>query len=466
MQRIVIKAKEVVGGDASSLLLWDERSKQYKIRVSYELSPEYVRVVGLSEEDRVIKRIKTSPGPVEIHDVPGHFKKMGDKSSLEQVRREGIKSVISIPIMLDNRLIGTLHVYYRRKHRFSNEERELLKIFARLSAIAIENAAFIHERELELERLKVIHRIGLKLSKVRDFRRVLRSVYEEVKRVIPTKNFYIALYNPKKKEISFDIQVEEGKGTRGRRKFGKGLTEWIIKNREPLLIRKWEDVEKLGVKPYGKPAKSWLGVPLIYRNQVLGVMAVQDYERENAYNETHLAILSAIATEAAIAIENARLYERLKEASYTDPLTGTWNRRRFFEEMKRRIKKGKPFVLVFLDLDNFKYLNDTFGHLYGDKILVDIAKTIKKYVKEAGFISRYGGDEFALVMGYQDEKILRKLIEKIREYVERKGEKWGITVSGGVARYPEDAVELERLIHIADVKLYQAKRRGGNRVVY
>jgi signal transduction histidine kinase len=168
-----------------------------------------------------------------------------------------------------------------------------------------------------VQELRGLQAVGQALSASLDIEAVVSAIYEQVARLMPARNFYVSLCDPQIDEVSFPLAVEEGERVRWRsRRTGSGLTEYVLRSREPLLIR--GDVEaalkELGVTSIGRPAACWLGVPILAADEVLGVIAIQSYETADAYDASHQRVLTTIAAQAAVAIQNARLYARTDEA--------------------------------------------------------------------------------------------------------------------------------------------------------
>jgi len=168
-----------------------------------------------------------------------------------------------------------------------------------------------------VQELRGLQAVGQALSANLDVEAVVSAIYEQVARLMPARNFYVSLYDPQVDEVSFPLAVEEGERVQWRsRRTGSGLTEYVLQSREPLLIR--EDVEaaleELDVESIGQPAECWLGVPILAGDEAYGVVAVQSYECGGAYDLSHQKVLTTIAAQAAVAIQNARLYARTDEA--------------------------------------------------------------------------------------------------------------------------------------------------------
>jgi len=235
------------------------------------------------------------------------------------MRGSETRSELTVPIKVKGEVIGVLDVQSDRLNAFDESDLAVLQSLAHQAAIAIENARLFDERERRIDEMAVLNEVGQAISSTLRLDELLDLIYRQVGRVMDATNLYIALYDRDEDWVSFPLYVEGGQVSwnPGGRKAGRGLTEHIIRNRQPLLLP--DDVEgrmqELGIESIGTAAKSWLGVPMIAGDEVLGVIAVQSYTTENVYDEGHLNLLPTIAAQAAIAIENARLYEDAQQAA-------------------------------------------------------------------------------------------------------------------------------------------------------
>ena len=203
---------------------------------------------------------------------------------------------------------------------------------------------------------------------------------------------------------------------------------------------------------------------------MVGVLSVVNDKRRSEIDDDDLAMLEVFANQAAIAIENARLYEKMEKLSITDGLTGLYNHRYFQEQLKSEFGKAvqlrQKLSLVYMDVDNFKRYNDTYGHQAGDKVLVRLAGIMREASRQFDVPARYGGEEFVILMPRAGKEKAIETAEKIRSELENSAFETGerITVSCGVSGYPDDADSRHEIVRLADENLYMAKRSGKNRV--
>lgn len=195
---------------------------------------------------------------------------------------------------------------------------------------------------------------------------------------------------------------------------------------------------------------------------------------EKGFTKTQISLLQAFADRVGFPLQKIRLQERLEGMAYIDEMTGLENFRSFrlhlFDEVHRAERYNHPVSLVILDLDGFKAINDRYGHPSGDRLLSEIGSIIRRSVRQIDIPVRYGGEEFAILCPETSQDDAAKVAERVRSAVEKSkfrpidDEICTITLSGGVAAYPECADNADRLIQIADDALYQAKKKGKNQV--
>ena len=295
--------------------------------------------------------------------------------------------------------------------------------------------------------------------------------------LVGSRNLYIALYDEPSGLIEFPVYTADGaRAAQPARPWANGLTEYVIQSRAALWLPREvaSAAQSLGVELPGRPPRCYLGVPLLAGSSTLGVIGIQDYEHENVYDAGHLSILNIIASQAASALENSRLFAETERLARTDALTGIANRRQLFEaghgELSRARRFGHPLTALMLDIDHFKQVNDTHGHAAGDRVLQSVARLCRQYVRDIDIVARYGGEEFTILLvetalegGYMLAGRLCELVARTRIEIEQQS--LAVTISLGVAGVGADGEEFASLLARADGALYAAKQAGRNRVV-
>ena len=207
---------------------------------------------------------------------------------------------------------------------------------------------------------------------------------------------------------------------------------------------------------------------------VAGAVCVARGDRDFQVGERDL--FHYLAAQAAVSIENVDLHETVQRQAVTDELTGLFNHRRFQEALENEVERARRFDqelgLVMLDIDNFKQVNDTYGHQQGDLVLREVARVLREFSREIDEPARYGGEELAVVLPQTDLDGAFNLAERVRVGIEQlelpllEGPgTMSVTASFGVAVFPECAGDPKRLVGAADAALYEAKQSGKNNVV-
>jgi PAS domain S-box-containing protein len=243
-----------------------------------------------------------------------------DRFDRELFEREGHAALVRayVPLLLREEAIGILEVGYRRveRARITTAEIQVLQGLVDQIVIAIENARLFQQAQIRADELTILNEMSRDLTATLDVDMVVGSLYHYASRLMDATNFYVALYNPQRDEVSFPLYAE-GKQIRHLlegRQAKNGLTEYVIRTGRPLLIPENipDRVQELGCELIGQDSLSWLGVPMMIGQRVIGVVTVQSYITARVYNEHHRDLLSAIASQAAIAIENTHLLQQAR----------------------------------------------------------------------------------------------------------------------------------------------------------
>ena len=327
-----------------------------------------------------------------------------------------------------------------------------------------------HRLEQELNTL-------VDVGKALTSRLALEDVYqvamEKVSLLLKPSAWSLLVVDESTQELCFEIAVspvaEKLKGVR--LPPGEGIAGFVAQHGEPLLV---PDVSKdehfCGQvdKAYGFVTNSIVCVPLKTQDKTLGVIQLLNALGQDQFDAHDLRILSTIADFTAIAIENARLVEKVQELTIIDDLTGLYNARHFQKlidyEVERACRLGTELSLVFIDLDHFKQVNDTYGHLTGSRLLSEVGQTIGRNMRKVNHAARYGGDEFVLLLPGVGNDGALGLVNNLREVLREEGYRSDcgqpitVTASVGIATYPTNAPDKKELVRLADVAMYEVKK--------
>jgi diguanylate cyclase (GGDEF)-like protein/putative nucleotidyltransferase with HDIG domain len=247
---------------------------------------------------------------------------------------------------------------------------------------------------------------------------------------------------------------------------GQGLSGWVADNNKPILNGN-PSVEAGYLSDLTKfsTLRSALAVPLQGLNGNIGVLAIYRAEKD-AFSREDLRILLAVGSKLAMSLENALLYQTVERSATTDYMTNLPNARSLFmrleTELARCKRTGVPFALVVCDLDDFKHVNDRFGHLEGNKVLRYVAHKLRENCREYDYVARMGGDEFVLLLpGMTAESVNARIAElrhSIAEATDLLPEPSQLAMSAGCSFFPSDSTEAEELLSTADLRMYKSKR--------
>jgi GGDEF domain-containing protein/transcriptional regulator with GAF, ATPase, and Fis domain len=369
---------------------------------------------------------------------------------------------LSVPLVHGNDVVGLMELAETAGTRhYTDQEIELAVAIGEQAAVAIRNAQLYRRESWRNERLVHVLEISRTVGATLDPDEIVDVVCERLG----------AVFGDRPTKTRVDLRKDEGDTAGGG---GGPRDDAVSEGRRlavPLLAKSRSDGELVVTSPVARP-----------------------------FDRDEIELVQIIANQLAVAIENARLYDRLEEQAITDGLTGLYNHRFFYDrliaEVARARRYGLQLSLLMLDIDDFKRFNDTFGHQAGDRVLVEIGRIMREQLRrDVDIPCRYGGEEFAVILPHTPasgaEIVGRRLTEQVTAIVgadaegdsawltgerlrvtiatasfpgRETGETTHVTVSIGVSTYPDQADEAETLVANADAALYRAKREGKNRV--
>jgi len=373
----------------------------------------------------------------------------------------------------------------------------------------------VAERERSERLQAALFRIAEQAGRSESIEVFYAEVHGIVSALLDARNFFIALLTPDGQDLDFPYSVDERDQARPRRRLARGLTEYVLASGEPLLTDR-DGIHSLvaqgKVQSFGTPSVCWLGVPLQIEGAVAGVIAVQSYTPDYLYTKRDQELLSFVSFHIAQALERRQAHESLREAyaeleqrvasrtseladtnrelldqisvrermehklkheAMHDTLTGLPNRSHLLGRMGMALSRyrhdpGQLFAVLFLDLDRFKVVNDSVGHLVGDELLKEAARRIGRCVRDPDMVARLGGDEFAIVLDYISSAddavaVADRVISSLAEPMRIAGKELYTSASIGIALVDQRYRSPEELLRDADVAMYRAKATGRQR---
>ena len=392
------------------------------------------------------------------------------------------RPVAAIPLRLHDRELGVLSVVGNPGQQLSAEDVGLLAAIGRQVAIALVNAHLYADSRRRAREFEGLNQIGRAMASTFNLQEILTRISEAVANLFHARAMSLMLLSPDGRTLStvagsnlFDEGAQAG-APQGAQP-GDGPSFLAVREKRPVALTdlaadevraSWLEAAR------GQGYRSFLAIPLIVQERALGCMNLFLSE-PHEFDDDEIQILSTFASQAAISIENARLFEETRLLAITDELTGLANHRQFYHQLAREVRRahryGRPLTLLMLDVDFFKEFNDRHGHLAGDQALRDLAEVLRGNARDVDILARYGGEEFTIILPETDQSRAAFQADRIRAAVEAhpfRGKdptfRGTLTVSIGVATLSSGIQTIEELVHDADQAMYLGKSRGRNRV--
>ena len=334
----------------------------------------------------------------------------------------------------------------------------------------------LNHRLLELYSL---YQIGLALSTTLDLNEIFNLFKKIFQQTLKVDRFGIFLIDHAISVVnlhtSFGLPKDQKK-MKTSFKFGEDIFGEAIMYEKSIYIPDVSKETRYHFFNDGTRKGSFLVIPLLLRkNHPVGVLSLYRSQTDS-FTPHEISLFKRIADEIAKVIDKTLLFRQTKELSITDELTGLYNRRYFNERFEREVQRARrynrPLTVLMIDIDYFKNFNDINGHLMGDEILKRVAHTLEYNIRKADILARYGGEEFVIILPEIDKAHALKVAEKLRITIEKKRfpkqeyqPNKNLTISLGIASFPEDSDKAKELVDFADRALYKAKADGRNRVM-
>lgn len=380
---------------------------------------------------------------------------------------EATASELAVPLMVRDEVVGVLDCQSDNLNHFDNETIDLLTLFSTQASMALQNAHLYSLERRRAKQLEVINEIAKQTTAVLDQAELLAKVCGLIQQSFEVGQVSVLL----REEEELVLRATQGKLTSttpvgGRLPIATKLCGRSLAEGTTIVGTTIEPGTSLAHE-----TRSCMGIPLVSFGQTLGVLVLES-EQEGRFQAIDGESLEAVADICATAIQNAHYVERVKQLAYLDGLTGIFNRRffemRIIEEIDRARRFESGMAVLMVDIDQFKRLNDEFGHLLGDEVLRQVSSIFSQQLRKIDVVCRYGGEEFGILLSQTNPQHALGVAEKLRRLVETwqfPGVARPVTISTGVATFPAHGTTRDELVKAADAGLYAAKQSGRNRVL-
>jgi diguanylate cyclase (GGDEF)-like protein len=382
----------------------------------------------------------------------------------------GTRSELAIPLMVREEVVGVLDCQSAQVDSFDQDTLELLRLFSTQASIALANAQLYSLEQRRRAQLEAINAIAKQTTAVLEIGELLQQVCALTLTSFGGDHASMLLFEDER----LLLRAHQGKLTPwfkigAELEANEGLFASAIGSRKAVVEN---DVRQVpGHRPIARETVSCVCLPLLSLGQVLGVLVLESVAID-AFHPEDVSALESVSDICAAAIQNARYLDHVRQLAYLDGVTGIFNRRyfelRIAEEIARSSRHTLTFSVIMADIDHFKRLNDEFGHLLGDVVLRQISEILEQQLRKSDVLTRYGGEEFAIITPETGLESALAVCEKLRRVIESwhfPGVPRPVTISAGVAEYPVQGSTRDELVKAADEALYAAKQAGRNRVL-
>lgn len=488
LQALVERAARLMGVPMGGLYLLQPDKESIRLDYVYNIEKDYRGVVLKLGEGLSGKVVQTGQ-PQSVEDYQ-HWEDRSPAFDGANFRR-----VLAVPLRIAGKVTGVINLSDDQSTgQWSDDEIRLASLFADQAAIAVQNARLLEaerQRSTELARSNaMIHALGQvawRLAETLDPNQILDILSSELKKL--EVSAAMALFEGEPAELvvnylSIDPKTLEltekmlGQRLRGFHlpsgiwPLEDGFSErksYFIEDSLPMLANVFMKIPasklELAMGHIGVTHRTpTIYLPLVIKEQPLGMMAVWGSQ----LRRDDLPAFTVFANQAAVALENARLYNRIERQTILDELTGLYNRRGFFmlaeQQLRVAQRAGNEILLVFIDVDQLKLINDTCGHKEGDRALVKTAEALRATFRAADIPARISGDEFAVLAYSSNELGAASLMERLKHEIERVNTRgrlpFSLSISAGYAVWsPGQPASLDELLARADAQMYQVKRK-------
>lgn len=465
--------------DTFSIFIYRQKTKTFRLVYTYSLGE--INREFMFENFGALWSHLTTNKPFLLHDDSGNplYPDLYERFHFDQLNADCV-----VPMTMQGKIIGFFAIGGKKLDRsYRRSDAYFLQQIAAQAAVCINTNHLYLQRKKEKEELNrtlynlsLLYNIGRAMTYISDLKSLLQYILNQAIEITGAEKGSIMLYDIENNQLSVRVlagledkayQKKVNNNEIDCRSFkpGEGIAGRVFKTGRPMVVDKASE-EELFVEPAKSFVRSIACIPMKVYSDPIGVINVTNKLDDSGFSDEDVELLKAVADQSAVAINKAQLWEM----AVTDSLTGLYVRRyfmvKFQEELLRAQRYEKNLTVIMADMDRFKTINDTHGHSTGDRVLRIVGKFLQQNIRDVDIIARFGGEEFVILLPEADKNEARTVSERLRGNLEhlKLDDLPPLSISIGIAAYPEDGNDIEELIIRADAAMYAAKQSGRNRV--
>ncbi|MFQ5789362.1 MAG: diguanylate cyclase, partial [Acidobacteriota bacterium] len=385
-----------------------------------------------------------------------------------------IGAVAGVPLRSKNRVLGVMHLVISAQQLFPTFDFDLFSSIGNQIGMAAENALLFHRTASQAKQIQVLNNIARIISSSLQIEEVFDAFANEMEKLISFDRLSVSFLDESGsylRIVASGSRTDSGWGMESIIPLVGTGPGWVVLNEKHFIHPDTKEQQRFIEDQFlfEDGIRSYILLPLESRRRVVGTFGLGSHHVA-AFSEKDLPLLTQLSKQISVAIDNVKLYQRTKETSILDDLSSLFNFRYFHQSLDRELKlvarHKSRLSLIFIDLDNFKPVNDNYGHLRGSKVLREVGFLLRAAIRETDIAARYGGDEFVVILPDTDAAAAKRLGERIRRLILRqvflKDEGLNVRVGAsiGISTYPNEAPTKEELIQLADERMYQDKEQN------
>jgi len=412
-------------------------------------------------------KVILSGQPYVLNDAPEFYQ------IFDEPFHSNIRSWLGVPLIVRDEVIGMLTLDHHEPNFYGDERLiDLATAFADHVGISLENARLYANERQRVRELDALRATTADITKELALENLLKAILVRATSLLNATGGELGLVDETGEQIKVLVSHNMGVNNVGISiNKGKGLMGHVAETRQIEMIEDYQHwAGQLETYQQSK-IHAAIAAPLMIGNRFLGVIGIMNSDRRRKFSDSEKSLMSLFAQQAAIAVQNAQLYEERKHQARTDLTTGVYNRRGLFELAQRELDRAeryeRPLAAIMLDIDEFKNVNDTYGHPIGDIVLKELAYRLKNNLRSIDILGRYGGDEFVIMLPETTVDCAHEIAERLCKIIKEEpftptDLSLPITISLGIAITDGKRCDLNTLIKHADEAMYKSKRAGCN----